>query len=203
MPYKFNFDLSSLYQNLFRELFRIAREKRLHRRIGSKLRDLNERFRISKITGLDINTSISLLEDFVDVFVENYLQRERFLKTSKRALLLPHCSRKYMDSRCEANFDSSLSSYFCNSCSPDCLINKASKLGKERGYDVYILPGSSCIPKILERGYEAVVGVACCEELKLGLKYLQAKNIPGQGIPLIKNGCANTRFSLEMLEKIL
>ncbi|MEM1575846.1 MAG: DUF116 domain-containing protein, partial [Nitrososphaerota archaeon] len=64
--------------------------------------------------------------------------------------------------------------------------------------------GGSCIPKILkDNPYEGIVGVACCEELKLGSNYLRNLNIPGQGIPLIKNGCANTKFSIESLEIIL
>jgi len=130
--------------------------------------------------------------------------REKFLKTKKRVLLLPHCSRKYMDSRCKAIFNPQIPSYQCQHCSEDCLINQATKLGEEKGYDVYVLPGGSCITKILQsHKYDAVVGVACGEEIKLGMKLLQKLNIPGQAVPLIKNGCANTKFYINTLEKIL
>lgn len=109
-----------------------------------------------------------------------------------------------MDNRCQAQFDAKVPSYYCAHCSPDCLVNRATKLAEKRGYDVYVLPGGSCILKILQKnGYEGVVGVACCEELKLAVKYLKNSGVAGQGIPLIRNGCANTEFSIESLERIL
>jgi hypothetical protein len=83
------------------------------------------------------------------------------------------------------------------------LINKAVRLAKRKKYDVYVLPGGSCIPKLLEKGYEAIVGVACCDEIKLAEKYLKNKDIPFQGVPLLSNGCARTKFDLKMLKEIL
>ncbi len=199
MPYKFNFDFSNLPRKFFNEIIKISYEKGIYKKASNKIETLIKKFRVEEITGLDFSSMLSVVEDLIEIHALNNIYRKDFEITSKRALLLPHCSRKYMDSNCRADFDSLLPSYFCNSCSPDCLINKASKIGKERGYDVYILPGSSCIPKIINK-YEGVVGVACGEELKLAKKFLK---IPAQGLPLIKNGCANTKFSLEMLEKIL
>lgn len=46
-----------------------------------------------------------------------------------------------------------------------------------------------------------VVGVACSHEIKLGYNYLKDIGLSGQGIPLAKNGCANTKFNLESLKK--
>ncbi len=75
---------------------------------------------------------------------------------------------------------------------------------QEKGYDVYILPGGSCIPKILKaKHYEGVVGVACGEEVKTGGEVLKAMNVVGQNVPLIKNGCANTAFNMETLHTTL
>ena len=109
-----------------------------------------------------------------------------------------------MDNRCQARFDPTVPSYYCARCSPDCLINRATTLGEEKGYDVYVLPGGSCVPGILkENSYDGVVGVACTQELKEGGAYLKKMNLPGQMAFLIKNGCSNTRFSLESLEKVL
>lgn len=84
-----------------------------------------------------------------------------------------------MDSRCKASFDPSIPSYFYNKCSENYLINKASQIGLELGYDVYVIPGGSCVEKILRRGYDAVVGVACGMELKLGLRIIKKLGIPG------------------------
>lgn len=80
-----------------------------------------------------------------------------------------------MDSRCKAVFDPNIPSYICVRCSPDCLINKAVSFAEKKDYDVYILPGSSCISKILKaKKYEGVVGVACGEEIRLGGEILKS-----------------------------
>jgi len=204
MPYRFNFDLTRVSNNFFTEIAKIVDKKRLHKRIGQSFRGLVKKFRLDEITGLNISDAVSLVEDFVDIQVKNMVNRECFLKAKKRALLLPHCSRKYMDNRCRAKFDPSIPSYFCQHCSEDCLIHQATLLGGEKGYDVYILPGGSCVPKILENGkYEAVVGVACGEEIKLADKILEKLKLPGQAVPLLKNGCAYTKFDISTLKNIL
>jgi len=67
-----------------------------------------------------------------------------------------------------------------------------------------VLPGASCVRKIFQKKhYEGVVGVACTDELKLASTILEQHKIPVQGIPLIKNGCSETRFNFEILEQIL
>jgi len=71
-------------------------------------------------------------------------------------------------------------------------------------YDVYVVAGGSCIPEILRRSsYEGVVGVACCQELKLALKYVEASGVSAQVLPLTKNGCSGTRFSVESLKNLI
>jgi len=204
MPYQFDFDLTEVSRSFFREVAEAAHKRRLHRRIGNAAMRLLERCKIQEITGLDFAQALMLLEDFIDIQMKNIKNRERFLKTSKRVLLLPHCSRKFMDNRCKAVFDPKIPSYSCSHCSPDCLVNRATSAGEENHYDVYVLPGGSCIHRILERGcYEALVGVACGEEIRLADGLLEKTGLPGQNVPLIKNGCANTTFSIETLQKIL
>lgn len=204
MPYSFNFDLSRISKSFFRELARVSQERKLHKRFGKKARNLAEKFRLAEITGLDVPSALQLVEDLVDVYVQNVSEREQFEKTKRRALFLPHCSRKYMDNRCQAVFDPYIPSYRCNHCSDDCLVNQATKLGENRSYDVYVLPGGSCVPEVLKKNhYEGIVGVACSQELKLGGDVLISMGLAGQAIPLIKNGCANTCFNFKSLEKIL
>ncbi|MEM2970225.1 MAG: DUF116 domain-containing protein [Candidatus Bathyarchaeia archaeon] len=204
MPYKFTFDLSTIPRFFFTEVAKLSYEKRMHRKVGSAVQDIIRKFKIQEATGLNLSDAVQLLEDLVDMEVRNFFERERFTKTKKRALFLPHCSRKYMDNRCKARFEPNIPSYICAHCSSDCLVNKAASLAEKKGYDVYILPGGSCISKILKfNRYEGVVGVACGEELKLAGEVLSRTDVPGQAVPLLKNGCANTFFNIETLQKIL
>jgi hypothetical protein len=145
-----------------------------------------------------------VLQDLIDLQAINIMARNKFLETKKRALFLPHCTRKFMDSRCKANFNPEVPSYTCSHCSEDCLVNKATHYAKTKGYDIYVLPGGSCIPKILKSSrYEGIVGVACGEEMKLMSPLLNGMDVAGQGIPLIKNGCASTLFNMDTLQKVL
>ena len=204
MPYDFNFDLSGIPRQFFRELSRVAEERQLHKRFGLKARDIAERFKLSDATGLDVETILFLVEDLVDVQIQNQKQKERFVGTKKRALFLPHCARKHMDGNCKASFDSSVPTYRCAHCSEDCQVGQAAKLGEERGYSVFIVPGGSCIPGIIKRGsFEGIVGVACGMEMRPALQMIQKFDLPGQAVPLIKNGCANTAFSIHYLEAVL
>ncbi len=204
MPYRFSFDLSKMSKTFFRELANIANQKGLHRKLGGQARHLAERFKIQEITGLEVSDALTLVEDLVDVYVRNLSETARFRKTRKRAVLLPHCARKYMDKRCQASFDPEIPSYSCKHCSEDCVINNATTLAEKSGYDVFVVPGSSCVPQILKKNsYEGVIGVACGHELKMAGYYLQQQGLAGQAIPLTKNGCANTKFSLETMKKIM
>jgi hypothetical protein len=204
MPYQFTFDLSKVPRFFFTEIARISYQKGMHKTVLNTLQDIIKKFRIQEATGLNLSDAVVLLQDLIEVQAVNLLERRKFLKAKKRALLLPHCSRKYMDNRCKASFDASIPSYTCAHCSKDCLINQADRLAKKKGYDVYVVPGGSCISKILKaNGYEGVVGVACGEEIKMAVDTLGSMDVAGQAIPLIKNGCANTAFNMETLVKIL
>jgi hypothetical protein len=204
MPYRFTFDLSKVPRFFFAEIARISYEKGMHKSLLGTLQRVITKFRIQEATGLNLSDAIVLIQDFVDVQAVNLTERKKFLQTKKRALLLPHCSRKYMDNRCKAAFDPSIPSYACAHCSQDCLVNKADCLAKKKGYDVYVLPGGSCVSKILKSTkYEGVIGVACGEEIKIANAIMDESDVAAQAIPLIKNGCANTAFNLETLVKTL
>lgn len=204
MPYPFIFDLTRISRAFFKEVARISVDKGIHRKVGNAARYLVEKFRIRELTGLDLSEAIMLMEDFIDIQIINMKAKKDFSETRKRALFLPHCSRKFMDSRCKATFNPEIPTYRCRHCSEDCLIHHATLLGEENGYDVYVIPGGSCVKDILKRNrYEAVVGVACGMEIRLAGNLLKKMKLPGQAVPLIKNGCSNTRFDLETLERTL
>jgi hypothetical protein len=200
MPYKFTFDLSKIPCFFFTEIAKAG----YHKKVGLKLQQIIRRFRIEEATGLNLADAVMLVQDLIDMQAENLLEKKRFDKTKRRALFLPHCSRKYMDSRCKASFNQSSSSFECAHCSGDCLVERAVVFAEKKDYDVYILPGGSCISKILKaKKYEGIVGVACGDEIKAGVKLLKFMRVSSQTVPLIKNGCANTSFNVETLFRTL
>jgi hypothetical protein len=204
MPYKFTFDLSRIPRFFFTEIAKASYQRGMHKKVSKTVQEMIRKFKIQEATGLNISDAVVLLQDLIDLHSRNLVERERFVQTKKRVLFLPHCSRKYMDGRCGATFDASVPSYVCAHCSGDCLVNRAVSLAEKKGYDVYVVPGGSCVPKILKaRGYEGVVGVACGEEARLSGELLDNMGVSGQAIPLIKNGCANTVFNIETLLKTL
>ena len=204
MSYDFTFDLSRLSQLLFKEIAEFSEKERVHEKIGDMARNIVQKFHVDKITGLPICDSVTVIEDLINIQITNSLLKDPFKQANKRVLFLPHCCRKYMDQRCKAHFDPDIASYLCRHCSEDCQVHKATILAKKENYDVYVLPGGSCIRKIFQKNsYEGVIGVACTDELKLGTKILKQFHIPSQSIPLVKNGCSGTQFNFETLERVI
>ncbi len=204
MPYSFNFDLTSISQSFFKELATITQSMELHLKMGDIARYIVNKFNVDELTGLNVTDSITLIEDLLTIQTRNLVESDEFEKAERKTLLLPHCSRKYMDHRCKATFEAGSPSFVCAHCSEDCLINQAVTLGEEIGYDVYVLPGGSCITKIFrEHNYDAIVGVACGNEIKLAYQILNEIDRPIKALSLLKNGCAGTKFSMESLERLL
>lgn len=204
MSYTFTFDLSKLSQALFKEIAEFSENEKIAKKTGNIAKKLVKKFNIDKIIGLPVCDSITIIEDLINANIKNSLHKKHFLETKKRVLFLPHCSRKYMDSRCKADFNSETSSYLCRHCSKDCQVHKATLLANKENYDVYVLPGGSCVKKIFQKNsYEGVIGVACTEEIALAIKILEQYNIAIQNIPLIKNGCSETRFNFETLRRLI
>ncbi|MGD0202929.1 MAG: DUF116 domain-containing protein [Candidatus Bathyarchaeia archaeon] len=204
MPYKFTFDISKAPQHFFIELAIVGNQMGMQKVFEKTLQELIRKFRIQEVTGLNIQDAVLLIQDLLKMQTLNLIQKQEFLQTKKRALFLPHCCRKYMDSQCQAVFEPSLTSYVCAHCSPDCFVNKAERIAREKGYDVYVLSGGSCMPNILkQRKYEGVVGVACGPEVLMSGEKLSSMGMAWQSVPLLKNGCANTFFNMETLIKTL
>ena len=204
MPYKFTFDISKAPQHFFIELAIVGNQMGIQKVLEKTLQELIRKFKIQEVSGLNIQDTVVLIQDLLKMQTLNLVQKSKFLQTKNRALFLPHCSRKYMDSRCQAIFEPSLSSYVCAHCSVDCYINKAERIAKEKGYDVYVLSGGSCMPNILkQKKYEGVVGVACGPEVVMSGEKLSSIGMAWQSVPLLKNGCANTVFNMETLVKVL
>ncbi len=204
MSYSFNYDLTKLPREFFKDIAEIVNKRKLHKKLGKVSKNIVREFGVDKILGIQLEDAISVVEDLADIHIKNLVYEKDFKKAKEKMLFVPHCCRNYMDFRCKADFDAEFSSYFCNHCSTDCLANQATELGEKNGYKVFILPGGSCLKKILGNiNCDAVLGIACPEEIKLGIGFVESEGLAIKGIPLTKNGCANTQFNLDSLKEAL
>ena len=133
MSYHFTFDLSGISQTLFTEISHL-RNKR-NTKINEIACDLVNRFKVAEITGLPLEDAVMLIKDMIDTHLNNFICKPLFKGAKEKALFLPHCSRKYMDSRCKAEFNTEISSYNCRFCSKDCLVYQATKLANKKKYE--------------------------------------------------------------------
>ena len=136
--------------------------------------------------------------DHVGVEVRNKLNENNFkeIDNKKKILVLPHCLRHQ---KCEATLDETgLKCNCCGKCSVGLIKPKAEKIG----YKVFIIPGSTFIKKIIkDYEFEAVLGVACYEDLNLAMMKLSDFN--PQGVLLSRTGCFKTKVDVRtVLEKI-
>ena len=204
MAYKFTFDISKLPLELFEETEKYSQIAGIHERLDEISTKLVKKYQIDKLADLSFSESIILIQDAIRIQIKNRLLRKYFIKSKKRAVFLPHCCRKYMDSNCKAEFKSETSTYVCKHCSKDCMVSQATKFAKKENYDVFVLPGGSCVSKIFEKyAYDGIIGVACTEELKLGTECLMEYKIPAMSVPLVKNGCSGTKFNLQTFKNII
>ncbi len=136
MPHKFSFDISKASQHFFHRTRQYCQPNGHPKGFSKTLKVLIRKFRIQDVSRLDIQDAVILIQDLLEMQTLNLIQKQQFPQTKKRALFLPHCCRKYMDSQCQAVFEPSLSSYVCAHCSPDCYVNKAERIVKEKWYSV-------------------------------------------------------------------
>ncbi|ENN95745.1 hypothetical protein J422_06075 [Methanocaldococcus villosus KIN24-T80] len=133
-------------------------------------------------------------ETFYRIGIEFYNKyyEDKFKSTNKKILILPHCLR---DAKCPAKL--SPNGIECVMCGK-CVIGEILKRAKSLGYEVYIVPGSTFLKRILKND-SGVFGVACYKDLFYGMNYLSRKSIPMQGQPLLKDGCLNTIVDVDEL----
>ena len=136
--------------------------------------------------------------DNIGVEVRNKVNEKNFQKIEPQdtILVLPHCLRH---TECEAKLETS--GLVCKNCSR-CVIGVLKNKGEEMGYQVFIIPGSTFLKKIVEKNkFKAVIGVACFQDLNLAM--MKLSKFSCQGVPLLRDGCVNTKVdSRVVLEKM-
>jgi len=136
--------------------------------------------------------------DQIGVEVRNKVNEKLFWKVDPqdKILVLPHCLRH---TECEATLEAS--GLVCKDCHR-CVIGVLKDKGESMGYHVFIIPGSTFLKKIVEKNkFKAVIGVACYQDLNLAM--MKLSNFSCQGVPLLQDGCMNTKVDTRVvLEKM-
>jgi hypothetical protein len=106
----------------------------------------------------------------------------------RRLLLLPQCLANV--AVCQADRDGlGLLCQQCGGCSIGVLQAEADRLG----YVTLVAEGTTVVSKLLTSGkVDAVIGVGCMDSLRRIFPIMNAHAIPGQGVPLLADGCTNT-----------
>ena len=138
------------------------------------------------------------LIDDISIKVRNEINKEKFrqIPAEKTLIFLPHCLR-HKD--CPATLQKE--GLMCSECGL-CSIGVIKKKCEPLGYKMYIVPGSSFVKKIvMENKFEAVLGVACHEDLNQMMMLLS--DFCPQGVLLKKTGCFETSVNVkEVFDKI-
>lgn len=136
--------------------------------------------------------------DQIGVEVRNKVNEKSFkqIDNNDKVLILPHCLRS---PKCEAKLDST--GLHCTDCDR-CVIGVLKNKAEDKGYNVFIIPGSTFLKKIVqENEFKAVLGIACYQDLNLAMMNLS--KFPCQGVPLLKDGCVCTKVDIRaVLDKI-
>ena len=115
---------------------------------------------------------------------------------NQRVIFLPQCLRSL---ECKAKTPED--GIICENCGK-CGIGPFKKEAESLGYKIFIAPGSSLIKNILKKHkFKAALGVACGPELKEGIKMTKKHHIAVLTVPLLKDGCVNTKVDWNRVRK--
>jgi len=139
------------------------------------------------------------------VYLSLLLNNHLWLKTirripfERRLLLLPQCLSN--PEVCQAEKDSI--GLLCNQCG-GCAIGTIQAVAENLGYITLVAEGTTVVSKLLSSGnVDSVIGVGCLDSLQKIFPVMSEHAIPGQGIPLLNDGCRNTILDLEWTLQII
>ncbi|TGC11403.1 DUF116 domain-containing protein [Methanolobus halotolerans] len=122
------------------------------------------------------------------VSLKNIAHRNKFANTRARMIIAPHCMRFI---ECPAS--STKAGIQCISCGK-CVFTRLKEDAVRFGYKLYIVTGSSFVKHIIKEGkYDGALLIACDYELNKVMMGLKGKDIVTYGIPMLNDGCFNTK----------
>ncbi len=139
------------------------------------------------------------LVDEIMIEIRNAILLEKFKSVKDGKVFIgPQCMRH---PECKARCDPRIG-YVCTGCGK-CDYARLKKECEKYGYQMFIVPGDSFVRKIIKMYRpKAALAIACFEELNESMCSL-AHVLPGQGVPLLKDGCFNTAVNVDdVVEKM-
>ena len=127
---------------------------------------------------------------YVSVLLNNVLWADVVagVPYERRLLLLPQCLSN--TDVCKADRDGL--GLLCAQCG-GCAIGELQAEADRLGYVTLVAEGSTVVSKLLTSGkVDAVIGVGCLDSLRRIFPIMNTHAIPGQGIPLLADGCVHT-----------
>jgi uncharacterized protein len=124
--------------------------------------------------------------------LQNAMNQSAFerIPVTQRAIFLPQCLRS---SRCPAHLTPE--GLKCQSCG-QCSIGEARLILEKLGYNIFIVPGSSFIKRMVKKYRpKALLGVGCLTEVKEGIDMADKMDIVVMGVVTLKEGCVETMVS--------
>lgn len=138
---------------------------------------------------------------YVMLLLNNALWSDVFagIPCERRLFLLPQCLAHTPD--CAAERDGlGLLCAQCGRCPIGLLQTEADRLG----YMTFVAEGTTVVSNLLTSGkIDAVVGIGCLDSLQRIFPLMNAHAIPGQGVPLLSDGCVDTTVDVEEALQIL
>lgn len=135
--------------------------------------------------------------NYTIVLVSNEIWREAMAEVPfhRRLLLLPKCLRD--DRHCPASIDEL--GLLCRGCGR-CCIHELQTEAIRLGYAVLVAEGSAVVTSLIQTGQiDAIIGVGCLSVLERSFPYMESASVPGLGIPLLQDDCANTTVDQDWL----
>jgi geranylgeranyl pyrophosphate synthase len=190
----------------------VPQDKALRNDLRQKARDYVEKARLTpplSMEEIEDHTSRLMRRDeitpeyrpFVMVLINNEAWRRTVgnIAYDRRVLLIPQCLRD--SENCPAEIDEF--GLLCEQCGR-CPIAELEERAEALGYFVLVAEGTTVVTKLIEQGkVHGVVGVSCLSVLERAFPHMATHAIPGVAIPLLKDGCRDTKADVEWILEAL
>jgi hypothetical protein len=139
---------------------------------------------IFQLLGLEDREMLSFFINLHNTMSKSAFER---VPIAERAIFLPQCLRS---ARCPAHLTPE--GLKCQSCG-QCTIGQMHLILEEMGYQVFVVPGSSFIKRMVKKYRpKAIIGVGCLSEVKEGIDMANKIDLVAMGVVTAKEGCVET-----------